>query len=84
MFLKFFAEFLMESHLIIEELKISLSKINVDDYEDYECYEENRSRIEDSITRVQEGYESNLRDGLNIKSDFPSSELAEYKEAECD
>ena len=74
----------MESHQIIKELKISLSKINVYDYEDYECYEENRLRIEDSITRERKRYESNLRDGLDMKSDFSSSKLVEYKEAECD
>ena len=71
---KFFIEFLMERHQIIEELKISLSKLNVDDYEEYVCYEINRLRIEDSLTCEKERYESDLREGLDMKSDFPSSE----------
>ena len=40
MFPKFMAEFLMESHLIMKNLKDSLNKMNVNDFEDLECYEE--------------------------------------------
>ena len=83
MFPKFFAELLMEIHQIIKDLKEILRKINANDYDDLEYYEQNRLRIEDQIARERKRYESDLRDGLDMKSDFSNSEVVLYKEAEC-
>ena len=77
---KFMAKFLMESHLITKNLKNSLNKVNVNDFEDLECYEESRLRIEDKIAREQIRYESDLLDGLNLASNRPNSKVAVYRQ----
>ena len=48
---KFMAEFLMENHLMMKYLKRSLKKMNVNDFEDFECYEQRRLGIEKKIAR---------------------------------
>ena len=81
---KFMAEFLMESHLIMKDLKRSQKNINVNDFKDFECYEQSRLRIEKEISHEKSRYESDLRDGLNVASNCLSwSKVVAFKEAEC-
>ena len=84
MFPKFMAKFLMESHMITKNLKDSLNKMNVNYFENLEFYKESRLRIEDKIVREQIRYESDLRDVLDVASDCPNSEVAVYRQSECD
>ena len=66
----------------MKDLKISLDTMNVSDFEDFECFEQNRLRIEKEISHEKSRYESDLRDGLDVASDCPTwSEVVPFKEA---
>ena len=81
---KFMAKFLMESHMMTKNLKDSLNKVNVNDFKDLECYKESWLIIEDKIAREQIRYESDLRDGLDMASDCPNSEVVVYRQSKFD
>ena len=68
---------------MIKDLKKSLEKINVNDFVDLECYKESRLRIEDEMAREQTRCESDLLDGLDTAREHTYSEVAIFKEAEC-
>ena len=69
---KFMAEFLIEIHLIMNNLKRSLNKMNVKYFEDFACYEKSRLRIEEKIAREKSRYHSDLQEGLDAVSSNPS------------
>ena len=81
---KFMADFLIESHTKIQELKRSLLEVNLNDFKDRDHYELVRYRIHSELAQERSRNKSDIQDGLDAaRVCLGIPEIVEFKKERC-